>query len=240
MNLAIFDVDGTLTNTNDIDALCYVRAVDTEFGIDAAGLDWGDYTFVTDIGITKQMFQERLGRVPSDDEVERLQGRLIRLLEEAHGIDPQAFAEVAGAAAALEWLRRQPDWAVAIATGCWQRSARLKLRAARIAADRIPAAFCEDGHSREEVVQAAWARAREAHGVDAFERVVSVGDGIWDVTTAIRLSLPFVGVRIDGREGTLRRRGVSHVVRDFTDTEALLRSLREAQVPGGDSPGGGQ
>jgi phosphoglycolate phosphatase-like HAD superfamily hydrolase len=232
MNLAIFDVDGTLTNTNDIDALCYVRAVDEEFGIDAAGLDWGDYTFVTDIGITHQMFQERFGRAPSDDEIGRLQGRLLRLLEEAHGISPEAFAEVAGAAVALDWLRRQPDWTVAIATGCWQRSARMKLRAARIAADEIPAAFCEDGHSREEVVQAALARALEARRVDTFERVVSIGDGVWDVTTAVRLNLPFVGVRIDGREGALRRRGVTHVVRDYTDTEALLRSLREAQVPG--------
>jgi phosphoglycolate phosphatase-like HAD superfamily hydrolase len=233
MNLAIFDLDGTLTNTNDIDALCYVRAVDEEFGIDAAGLDWADYTFVTDIGITNQMFQERFGRSPSEEEVGRLQDRLIRLLEEAHGISPDAFTAVAGAAVALEWLRDQANWAVAIATGCWQKSARLKLRAASIAADSLPAAFCEDGHSREEVVQAALARAAAAHGVETFERVVSVGDGIWDVTTAAKLKLPFVGVRIDGREGALRRRGVTHIVRDYTDTTALLQSLQQAHVPGG-------
>ena len=28
MNLAIFDLDGTLTKTNEVDTLCYVRAVD--------------------------------------------------------------------------------------------------------------------------------------------------------------------------------------------------------------------
>jgi len=231
MNLAIFDLDGTLTQTNEVDALCYVRAVDEEFGIDATGMDWADYTFVTDIGITNQMFQERLGRSPSEDEVVRLQARLIRLLEEVHGGSPEAFSEVAGAAAALQWLHRQPDWKVAIATGCWQCSARLKLRAARIDADAIPATGGDHGHSREEVVQAALTRAAAAHGVETFERVVSVGDGIWDVTTAIRLKLPFVGVRIDGHEGALRRRGVTHVMRDYTDTEVLLRSLREAQVP---------
>jgi phosphoglycolate phosphatase-like HAD superfamily hydrolase len=231
VNLAIFDLDGTLTNTNDVDALCYVRAVDEEFGIDAGGLNWADYTFVTDIGITIQMFQERLGRAPSDDEVERLRRRMVRLLEETFRASPEAFEPVAGAAHALAWLARHPDWTVGIAIGCWQATARMKLRAARISADEIAAAFCEDGRSREEVVRTAQRRALAGSGTAAFERVVSVGDGIWDVATAARLRVPFVGVRVDGSEEALRRRGVSHVVRDYTDLDALLHSLENAVVP---------
>jgi beta-phosphoglucomutase-like phosphatase (HAD superfamily) len=121
MNLAIFDIDGTLTNTNVIDAQCYVRAVHAEFAIDATGLNWADYTFVTDIGITNQMFQERFGRQPSDDEITRLQRRLVDFLEEAFATTPDAFEEIAGANAALTWLRRHPDWEVAIATDAGRR-----------------------------------------------------------------------------------------------------------------------
>jgi len=231
MNLAIFDIDGTLTNTNVIDAQCYVRAVEAEFGIDATGLNWADYTYVTDIGITNQMFQERFGRLPAADEVARLRRRLVDLLEQAFGTTPHAFTEIAGANAALDWLRGQPGWVVAIATGCWQASARMKLRSARIAADDIPAAFCEDGHSREDVVQAARDRALAHHRLESFDRVVSIGDGPWDITTAKRLTLPFVGVCADGGH-SLRRRGVSHVMRDLTDNHALLHCLLEANVPG--------
>jgi phosphoglycolate phosphatase-like HAD superfamily hydrolase len=232
MNLAIFDVDGTLTNTNDVDAMCYVRAVADEFGFDLTGLDWADYTFVTDIGITNQMFQQRLGRLPGTDEIARLQGRLVKLLEEAYGTSPEAFAPIAGARETLAWLPQRENWTVGIATGCWQASASMKLRAAQIPTAGLAAAFCEDGHSREEVVRAAIERSQAAAGVQRFERIVSIGDGVWDIATAARLQLAFVGVRHDGRFDNLRRHGATHVVRDFTDAEETLRSLCEAGVPG--------
>lgn len=230
MNLAIFDIDGTLTNTNAIDAACYTRALRAEFAIDADGLNWAEYTFVTDIGITHEVFRERFGRHPFDDEVERLQRRLLTLLDEAFASVPGAFAEIAGANAALAWLRSQPGWTVGIATGCWQASARMKLRSAGIAVDGIPAAFCEDGHSREEVVETALARALEVNAGTSFDRVVSIGDGIWDVTTATRLGLPFVGVCAGGGHA-LRRAGATHVMSDLKDVESLLRNLEEAQAP---------
>jgi beta-phosphoglucomutase-like phosphatase (HAD superfamily) len=115
MNLAIFDLDGTLTKTNEVDALCYVRAVDEEFGIDATGMDWADYTFVTDIGITNQMFQERFGRSPSDDGMDGCRG--VAALLEKHASAPRPLPICAPRR--WEWLHRQPDWTVAIATGCW-------------------------------------------------------------------------------------------------------------------------
>jgi phosphoglycolate phosphatase-like HAD superfamily hydrolase len=108
----------------------------------------------------------------------------------------------------------------------------MKLRAAGIAVDGIPAAFCEDGHSREEIVQTALARALEVNRPTTFDRVVSIGDGVWDVTTATRLGLPFVGVCADGGHA-LQRWGATHVMNDLTDRGALLRNLEEAQVPGG-------
>jgi phosphoglycolate phosphatase-like HAD superfamily hydrolase len=106
----------------------------------------------------------------------------------------------------------------------------MKLRSAGIVSDEIPAAFCDDGHSREEVVQTARDRAVAHKKVEAFERVVSIGDGIWDLTTARRLELPFVGVCAAGGD-RLHSRGASHVVRDLTDVQALLRCLEEADVP---------
>ncbi len=41
MNLAIFDIDGTLTRTLSVDAECYIRAFADEFGLSGFNADWG-------------------------------------------------------------------------------------------------------------------------------------------------------------------------------------------------------
>ena len=47
MDLAIFDIDGTLANTNPADARCYVRAVAEVLGVDLSAATWSDFTHVT-------------------------------------------------------------------------------------------------------------------------------------------------------------------------------------------------
>ena len=46
--LVIFDVDGTLTRTNGLDEACFVRAIETEFGIMGISTDWSRYNRSTD------------------------------------------------------------------------------------------------------------------------------------------------------------------------------------------------
>ena len=132
MKLAVFDLDGTLADTNAIDTVCYVQALRDEFDVDAAGLNWEDYTFVTDSGITEQLFQERFGRDITSQEVDRLRARLVARLEEAAANDPDHFLQVAGASEILLYLNGHPEWCVALATGCWQASAKMKARAAAL------------------------------------------------------------------------------------------------------------
>lgn len=231
MRLVIFDIDGTLTTTNRADAECFLRALAEEVGVTKVSTDLADYTDITDSGITRQIFRERFARLPSADELARLQDRFVRLLEETFTHVPGACAQVAGAAQALQVLQRSPDWAVAIATGGWRASALLKLRWAQIDATGIPAAFADDGTARHEIVQAAVARSKDQSGHDGFHRIVYVGDGVWDIQTAHRLRLAFVGVSHDGRGARLRKQGASHVIGDFTDVDTFLRALEEAAIP---------
>jgi phosphoglycolate phosphatase-like HAD superfamily hydrolase len=189
MKLVVFDVDGTLTNTNEVDALCFVRTVTEVLGIDLANTRWSGFTSVTDSGIVRELYQQHLGRSPSADEVTSLRGRFVAFLEEAAAQMPAAFGPIPGAAGALERLRRDPGWALAIATGCWQASAELKLRSAGLACGPLPAAFAEDACVREDIVRTAVARAMQTYGQAGFDRIVSVGDGPWDVTAAHRPAL---------------------------------------------------
>jgi phosphoglycolate phosphatase-like HAD superfamily hydrolase len=230
MQLAIFDIDGTLTRTTQLDGDCFLRAVTDELGELPISTNWRDYTHITDSGMTQQIFRDHLGRAPRDEELARVQQRFVDLLEESLAPHVQSSLQVPGAAEALAQLH-DAGWAVAIATGSWRACALLKLERAGIEIDGVPTAFADDAVARTEIVATAWSRSQAAYARAHFARVVSIGDGVWDVRTARALNLPFVGVRPDGRAAMLRARGVSHVLPDFADFERLLRSLREAQVP---------
>jgi hypothetical protein len=85
------------------------------------------------------------------------------LLEHYRAKDSSLFAETAGASSMLRQLIREPEWRVAIASGGWRVSAALKLKVAGIEADDIPAAFADDGLSREEILQSAISKAKRLY-----------------------------------------------------------------------------
>lgn len=232
MRLAIFDIDGTLTETNEVDSVCFVRAMADAHAVAEMNTDWGAYAHTTDSYITREVLRAQFGRAPEDAERDKFISRFVSLLEESRARDASVFGEVAGASAALARLRGEPGRAVAIATGCWRESGLLKLSAAGLEAEGVPAAFAEDGVSREEILLAALARAREFYGGEGFGRVVSLGDGLWDVSAARNLGFAFVGVGGGERAAMLRDAGASHVIEDFKDYGRLLACLDEATVPG--------
>jgi phosphoglycolate phosphatase-like HAD superfamily hydrolase len=97
--------------------------------------------------------------------------------------------------------------------------------------DDYPAAFADDGLSREEILQVAVSRAERLYQKDHFARIVSVGDGLWDVRTAHNLRFPFLGIGSGEREERLRQAGATHVIRDFADYSQLIYNLARADVP---------
>src|SRR5688572_8685467 len=128
MKLAIFDIDGTLTNTNSVDDGCFVRALSEAHAITGINTDWATYSHTTDSGITLQIFREKFGRAPEDLELEKFKSFFVNMLTEEYHSNSSSFTEIPGASGALTRLKREYDWAVAIATGCWRESALLKLR----------------------------------------------------------------------------------------------------------------
>jgi phosphoglycolate phosphatase-like HAD superfamily hydrolase len=231
MNLAIFDIDGTLTETSDVDEICFVQAFADAHSITEINTNWMEYRYVTDSGIMFQIFHERFGRPPDDDELRSYKSCLLNLLETHRSKDSSLFAEISGASRALTRLDQETDWAVALATGCWRVSAELKLKAAGIHAEHLPAAFAEDGLSRESILQTAVSRARQSYEQSAFEKIVSVGDAQWDVDAARTLGMTFVGVGNGDHGRRLRGAGATHVLKDYSDCGQLIGCLREAAVP---------
>ncbi len=231
MKLAIFDIDGTLTDTNSVDDQCFIEAMAQAHNITQIDTNWSAYPHTTDSAITLHIFQEKLGRAPQTEEVTTFKECFVNLLEAQHESAQAQFGEIYGAAAALKRMRHESGWAVAIATGCWKSSAMLKLKAALIEIDWIPAAYAEDGLSREEILEAAASRALKQQGQRSFEKIVSIGDGLWDVRAARSLKFAFLGIGYGEAEARLRQAGASHVIKDFADYSRLMKCLDEAEIP---------
>ena len=229
-NLAVFDVDGTLTDTADVDSACFAETLAREFGFEDVDPDWTSYSEFTDSMIIDEIFEERLGRRPDRSEISRLVDRFVAILKRAHDERPDDFAEIPGASALLATLRGAGSWAVAVATGGWERSARLKLGYAGIGVDGVPLASAEDSRRRAGIVEAAVSRA-EAGAGGPFGRIVLVGDTLWDLRTAAELGLPFLGVGDTRRAATLLSAGAGAVVPGFEDAGTAIDLLARVGVP---------
>lgn len=231
MKLVIFDIDGTLTQTSRVDEICFARAFSDTHGVNVIAGQWISCPHVSDSGVTQHLFQHHFGRDPRDHESSALKRRLVDLLEEHHGMDRSYFAEIPRAAETFNHLVDNRGWVKAIATGCWQASAEMKLRAASINYQGVPGGFAEDGVARESIVGAAISRSRNHYRRENFDCIVSVGDGVWDVKTAARLGLAFVGVGSGARAEMLREAGAKRVIPDFEDADHFFNCLNEAEAP---------
>ena len=231
--LAVFDVDGTLTATNAVDDECFLRAISEVIGVSIAGVDYAAALHATDSYLSRWLCEQHRGRAPSDDEVALMTRRFVEALAIEHSRSPQRFAPIAGAPGLFDALRGA-GWSVAIATGGWEPSARLKLALAGLEEPDAIIACASDATTRAEIVGLAIDRAVARRG-SPFERTVSVGDRPWDVRTAAALGLPFVGIGVAQKAEALRDAGATTIIADFRDRAAVTEALETARVPRGAS-----
>jgi phosphoglycolate phosphatase-like HAD superfamily hydrolase len=227
--LVIFDIDGTLTDTYGVDDECYREAVAEALGLTADTIDWKQSPHITDSGIFHWLCTVHGHDVPTADDVGRARRMFVDRLTAALDADPTRFRAIAGAPDAVAALEGD-GWGVAFATGGWGVSARLKLRVARIPVREEVLACADDAMTRADIVQCAIARAERHYGC-TFERVVSVGDGPWDVKTAAALGLSFIGIGTGDAADRLRQLGASTILGDYTDAGAFADALVSATVP---------
>jgi len=227
MKLVVFDIDGTLLDNLAAEDECFVQALRDGLGLNAVSAEWETYQHVSDQGIVIETYRREFGTAPLADAVTETIGRFVALLAAAHHEQP--ISPIRGAAELLASLPRH-GWVIAMATGAWRRAAQFKLAAAGLRDDAIPLASSEDGPARTDIVKTAVARA-ERHYDATFDRIVSVGDGVWDVDAARALALPFVGIAAGGRADRLRAAGAASVLPDLASGVAVLEMLETAVIP---------
>lgn len=230
MHLVMFDIDGTLTRTDWIDEVCYVAAVSEVLSVADIDTDWTRYPHVTDSGILQHIAHSALGRALIEGEMERVCHCFRQRLEDAFQ-EPESCLPVEGGPAMLRQLAEQRDQAVALATGGWETTARLKLERAGYETADIPLASSNDACSREEIMRIAEQRARDRYGVPGFETILYIGDGVWDARAAANLGWRFLGVGTGDRAAKLEREGASVVIDHYSN--GFLQQLRSLQEVGG-------
>lgn len=194
MNLIIFDIDGTLTQTNEVDSSCFAQAIKDTLQIQALNTDWASYQYSTDSGLLNEIYTAALQRLPLETEIQQIKFRFLDYLNAAWLNDKTVYAPVDGAVTLFEQIAALSHWHIALATGGWEPSALFKLTAAGIPYETLSKAFAEDHIERTEIIKTAIKRAKALHTVDHYQRIIYVGDRAWDRRAAHALNIEFIGV----------------------------------------------
>jgi phosphoglycolate phosphatase-like HAD superfamily hydrolase len=110
---------------------------------------------------------------------------------------------------------------VCYATGSLLKTAQYKL-------DQIGISYTEkqliaSNHlfEREHIVSTAIESARNFYGVPSFHKIISVGDGLWDLKTANNLNLSFIGIG-DLNRNVLLQNGAKIILSDFSEMDLKM------------------
>ena len=118
--LSIFDNDGTICDTQDVEGRCYALAIERVTGLSLSTLDWTVYDEPTSSGIVRQLLA---GDAAAKEKEEQIKSEFCRLLQKEHPNFPGDFAPIAGAIEFMERLSAEKICSIAIATGCFDTTA---------------------------------------------------------------------------------------------------------------------
>lgn len=224
MHLVLFDIDGTLVDSQAADGEIYLRALEEVFGFTHVSSNWSAYRHTTDSGILHEVFEVRLGRPPREREIAAFKSHFIAAV--AATAAREGFRAVRGAGHLLCGLTALTSHGIGLATGGWRESARCKMSSAGLRFDAYPSACADDAQPRAQIMQLAIARAEAALGLHRLASVAYVGDGLWDARACRSLGIPFIGIANPGADADrLLAEGAATVLEDFSNLEALCAAL---------------
>ena len=205
----IFDLDGTLIDSYELDERLYRQAVLVEVPGVKFRDTWLDYDYSTDSGILTEILKEF--DLPVDRYYDSVRQRFGKLLKE-HLQFSNNCKPIPGAPALLHNLQETPRIEIGIATGGWRHTARMKLEAAGFSHLKIPMSSGDDALLRTEIMRICASRLGSS-----ISKFTYVGDAEWDLDASNELGWKFIGV---GR----RVMGKCDIwVPDLSDAETFLK-----------------
>ncbi|MEH6401991.1 MAG: HAD family hydrolase [Sneathiella sp.] len=230
-NLVVFDIDGTLMHSAGYDESMFKRAHAEHLGSELTNAHWGNFTHMTDHAINTEFFERTHGRPATVAEVTDIKNTFFGYIKAAHEEAPEKFTPVKGSINAVNQLLETDGWSICFASGGWGVSSSFKLSTLGFDAALHPSAFGDTHGDRLTLVKSAIAAAAAVEQIDKFDRIISIGDAIWDVETARILDLAFIGVSTWVAPSKLKAAGASHVIDHYEDYGQFSEFLNLAKVP---------
>jgi phosphoglycolate phosphatase-like HAD superfamily hydrolase len=187
MEAVIFDIDGTLLQSDATDDALYLEAIRAVLGTVKLRPSWGMYTQFTAAGILSEILSDNAVDATSDVPA-AVRAHFVAGVQR-HISEHGPFAEIPGARAFVQSLRSSSRHRIAYATGGWHGSALLKLSFSGFPVHGVPLSTSDDHFDRQEIMLHA---LRQLDGV--YDRVTYYGDGNWDAIAARALGWHFVPV----------------------------------------------
>lgn len=207
MHLIMFDIDGTLVESNNFDSECYVNAIEKVLKIKIDS-NWSKYKHTTDAGIldeiiTQNHLQEERELIHSN-----VKAKFIDLI--TNYINTNQILPIKGAERFISSLRTMDKVAITFATGGWNESAQMKLKSVGIDYNGIPIASSSDHFSRTEIMKISEYKS----GFKEYASKTYFGDAIWDKQAAMELGYNFilVGNRIQHSKSISDFCSIDHVL----------------------------
>lgn len=220
MKLIIFDIDGTIINSVKVDDNCFKSTFKKLHNIDLTDAYWNDFKHVTDIGLTIEIFDKWLSRIPTQLELKRIKSEFYQQVS----LRTKDIKVIKGALEFIELTASLEGLEVAFATGSWKETAKLKCNAVGLSLDKYILKSSNDHFKRSKIIEFAIDEALKKQKLNAFDSVVYFGDGLWDLKTTSQLKIDFIGVDFTNN-GKLKNVGCKNIIRDFADAKYILNLL---------------
>lgn len=224
MNLVVFDIDGTLTDTKNIDDQCFINSLKECWNCELQDVDWSVYKNVTDTGLAKEIYLNLFNEELKEKELLKLKRIFVDKIRVSLKKESDAFNEIQGAGNFFHLLKNK-NLALAFATGGWKETAEVKLKNININLNDFTYATSNDHYSRKEIVLKAIKEARDKHKT-TFEKITYFGDGVWDYEVTNQLNIEFIG--IDHNEsGKLSKLGAKHIFKNYVEADLIFNILNQ-------------
>ena len=227
IDLVLFDIDGTLLDTQDAGVVAYARAAKTVFGTPFS------FENVPVHGrLDSENYADAVRRHLADTEPQEYEATFRnRYAAELEAIarDAGGFQPCIGIVECLEMLESRPEVELGLLTGNWAETGRLKIRHAGIDPNRFRCnAFADDGDHRNDLVPVARGAFHDVHGA-LPNRILVIGDTPRDIECAHAGGAIAVGVATGIHSAEeLRAAGADLAVEDLTAGRAMFERLLDS------------
>jgi phosphoglycolate phosphatase-like HAD superfamily hydrolase len=214
-SIVVFDIDGTLTDSVAQHQKAFEKTL-RSFAFPALRTNWASYRHHSDSGIFEEAWQE--AGWPQTPDRAGLEERFRHEFDAVFQSAP--ISPISGAAEFLASLS-QTHWVPVFATGSLRHGANRKLQCLDVPFEEDMLVTASEYSTREEIVSNAILRAKDKYRITSPERIVSIGDGIWDLKTARNLGLEFLGIGFGEKAEQLHAAGAK-VHAGFAEGLAIL------------------